>query len=268
MIEDMVARVKMIPPLPESFYEVDDVYRSENGNVNSMAKAVAKDPMFVANLLKSANSPLYGFSREIKSVLQAVSLFGMTTTRNLCLNISAKQLLNIDIEPYGISAEKFGDIMNLQGALAFTWYMKIDPMKKDFLFLCGLMQEIGKVIIADEVVQNNETTQFKSEISTTLNVDQVENSYTGAMTAHVTASVFKHWNLDEVMVDILEKSVDPFCTDDIQSQEAMALFIIRKAIPVNAPLTERSISIAKSFAQNGGFDVDIFEQAANEVKTK
>lgn len=264
MLESMISKIKTIPPLPKSFHEINTVCNSEDPNVNDLAKVIQKDPMLVANLLKIANSPLYCFNHEIKNVLQAVSLFGMTTTRSFCTSICAKQLLSIDIEPYGVSPDEFANISNAQGALANNWYSKINLPKRDLLFLCALMQEVGKIFIADEIVKNNETTQFKSEIEMCSSVEQVEKSFTNVVTAEVTAAIFEHWKFDENMVEAIKLSRNPI-NSGTKNQEAIALFVIRKTLPINAPFSQRSINVALSVLEKTDFDVDIFKNSLENV---
>lgn len=265
MLDAMISKIKTLPPLPKSFHEINAVCSHEDPNVNELARVIEKDPMLVANLLKIANSPLYCFTHEIKTVLQAVSLFGMTATRSFCTSISAKQLLKIDIEPYGVTPEEFAAISNSQGALANAWYSKINLPKKDLLFLCALMQEVGKIFIADEVVRNNETTQFKSEIEMCMSVEQVEKSFTNVVTAEVTAAIFEHWKFDEEMVDAIRLSRNPV-NSGIKNQEAIALFVIRKALPVNAPFSERSVNVALNVLERTDLDVNIFKNTLLEIK--
>lgn len=267
MLDDMVQKIKTLPPLPKSFHEINALCASEDANVASLAKVIEKDPMLVANLLKIANSPLYGFSKEIKTLLQAVSLFGMSTTKTFCTQISAKKLLKIDIEPYGVTPEEFAKISNLQGLLASFWYEKENPEKKQMLFLTALMQEVGKIFIADEIVKNNEITQFKSEISTAFSIEQVEKSFTGTITSEVTTAIFEHWEFDEQMVEALRQSYSPL-QQNIQNKEAIALFIIRKAIPLNSPLSQRSINTAISVLQRTSFNEENFTQAIEKVLNK
>ena len=140
MIEDIVDRIRSLPPLPKSFAEVNSVCSNPNSAISDLAKVIESDPMLVANLLKIANSPLYSFQREIKSVLQAISLFGMSTTRSLITSISVKKLLNVDMEPYGITPEEFVHISGLQSTLIMKWYKKIDASKVDELFLAALLR--------------------------------------------------------------------------------------------------------------------------------
>lgn len=265
MQDSIINKVKSLPPLPKSIQEINAICNGDDPNVAALSKAVEKDPMLVANLLKTANSPLYSLRREVKSVLQAISLFGMTTTRALCMSISAKQLLKIDIEPYGVTPEEFADISNMQGAFANRWYAKINLPRKDFIFLCALLQEVGKIIIADEIVKNNEIAQFKSEIGMAFSIEQVEKTFVDVTTAEVTAEIFDHWGFDTETVEAIRLSADPI-NQGIENTDAIALHVIRKLIPINSPLSERSINVATSILEKTDFNVDAFKSAIEAIK--
>lgn len=265
MTDSISSKINTLPPLPDSFHEINTICNSDEPNINDLAKAVEKDPMLVADLLKAANSPLYSLRSEIKSVLQAVSLFGISMTRALCLSISAKTLLKIDTEPYGINPEEFANISNAQGALANFWYSKVDPKQKDFLFLCALLQEIGKIFIAEHITTIGQTDEFRSKISQTSNIEEIEDSYACVTTAEITASIFNHWRLDERMIEAIKLSKDPI-NEEVTNKEAIALYIIRKALPVNAPLSEESLELAKSLLEKTQFDVNTFSSCVEKIK--
>ena len=265
MLDGIVDKIKTLPPLPESFHKINEICASPDGTIEKLAKVIEKDPMLVANILKAANSPLYGL-KEIKSVLQAISLFGMTMTRALATDISIKKLLKVDIEPYGVLPEDFVEISNIQGALASKWYRKVNPKKVDTLFLCALMQETGKILIADEIVKNDETTQFKSEIELAYNISQVERSYVGTTTAMVTSAIFEHWGFDKIMVNSIKYSDNPSSAEDATIKEyATALNIIRTAVPINAPLSERSVTIALNLISESNYDDAVFAEAIEKI---
>ena len=264
MIEDIVDRIKSLPPLPKSFGEINAVCSNPNSGISDLAKIIEADPMLVANLLKAVNSPLYSFNKEIKSVLQAISLFGMSTTRSLITSISVKKLLSVDMEPYGVSPEKFVHISSLQSVLVTKWYKKIDSSKTDDLFLAALLQDTGKILIADEVVRNDETYQFKSEIETAYDVASVEKMYVGATTAEVTSKIFEHWGFDEKMVDMIRFSDDYESADELRDY-SLVLKILKTAVPINSPLSERSINMAVAILEKEGIDTELFLEVVKEI---
>ncbi len=265
MNESIATKIKALPPLPESVREIEKLYNSDDPNIPQLAKIIEKDPMLAANILKIANSPLYNLRREVKNVLQAVSLFGMTTTRALCISASAKQLLKIDTEPYGITPEKFAEISNMQGAFANKWYGKMSIGRKDLIFLCALLQEVGKIIIADEIIKGTELLQFRSDIDSAINTDQVEKSYLDITTPQITAAIFDHWGFDLDMVEAIKLSVNPI-NENIENEDAVALYIIRKLFPINSPLSERSMNISLKLVEKTKFDLEIFKSTIEEFK--
>lgn len=265
MLEDITERIKTLPPLPKSFHEINSICADDNGTIDKLAKVIETDPMLVANLLKVANSPLYSFRREIRSVLQAVSLFGMSTTKALTTDISIKKLLSIDIEPYGIIPEDFVKISATQSALMREWYGKIDRRKLDILFLSALLQETGKILIANEIVQNDEVTQFRSEIESTVNIAEVEKSYVGTTTSIITSKIFQHWGFDETMVDSIRFADNYAAAPDEIKDYSLALKIVKTAVPMNAPLSERSVAIALHIIQKEGLDSDIFMKSVEKI---
>ena len=267
MLQEIVKRIKSLPPLPKSFQEVNAICNDPNGTIEKLAKVIEKDPMLVANLLKVANSPLYGFSKEIKSIIQAISLFGMSTTRALITDISVKKLLKVDMEPYGVTPEEFAHISSLQSNIISIWYKKINSHIADTLFLSALMQETGKILIADEIMKNDETYQFKSEIETAIDISSVERDFVGTTTAEVTSEVFKHWEFDRLMVKSIEYS-DNYNAVEEYKEYAFALKVVKTAVPVNSPLSERSINIALKLLEKEGYDQQLFLNSIERVKEK
>jgi HD-like signal output (HDOD) protein len=259
MNPSILERIKSLPPLPKTLVEVQAVCDRPDGSIGELASIVEHDPMIVANLLKSANSPLYGFGKEIASVSQAVSLFGMSMTRSVAISASVKKLLKVDMAPYKITPDQFADISSTQAALINRWFKKIDPSKKDKLFLAALLQETGKIIIADEILQRDEAELFESEILSTHNIASIEHSFVEETTASVTAAIFKFWGFDDEFVQTILYSDQPQKAPENIRQMAYALHIVKHAVPVNAPLGETSIAIALKKASDAGFDHEILE---------
>lgn len=254
MTEGLIDRIRSIPPLPETFIQIDAICDSPDGTIAELSKVVEKDPMLVANILKIVNSPLYGLRSEVKSVAQAVSLLGMKEISSLSATISVKKLLKVDMEPYGIAPEKFALISNMQGALVKKWVGRIDRGKAETLFMPALLQETGKIIIADEIVRNDEVFQFKSDVQTAINIAQIEKMYVDTTSSEVTARIFEHWGFDEFLVDIIRYSDAPQNADDEYQEYAWYLNIVKTILAINAPLSERNINIGLNHAKKAGLD--------------
>ncbi len=265
MKESIVKSIKSLPPLAKTIMEINKVYADSEAGVAEMAKVIENDPMVVANLLKAANSPLYGFAKEIKNVTQAVSLFGLSTTRSIAIGNAVRKLLNVDMEPYGITSEKFAEISSMQGALALRWFKKAAPRNADELHLMALLQETGKILIASDIIQEDETIAFKSEIEMSNNIAQVEKMFVDTTASIVSAMIFKHWKFDDRFVNTVKYADYPTQAPEEIAKEAQALHIIKTIIPVNKPLAEHSIVYGLQKAAKFGFDHEILEDCVDEM---
>jgi len=162
---ELSARIKALPPLPESVIKIQEICSNPEAGLSDLTKVIEKDPMLTANLLKAANSPLYGFSREINNVSQAVSLFGMATVKGFALASAVKNTIPIDMSPYGSTANHFSDVAQLQSALMLNWYAKVDKSKMDILAPASFLDGVGEIIMAAEIIRQGKTHEFLKAIS-------------------------------------------------------------------------------------------------------
>ncbi len=261
----MIDSIKSLPPLPKTVIDMQRVCNDPNSSIQDLVKTVEHDPMIVANLLKAANSPLYSLRREINNVSQAVSLFGMSMTRSIGLGNSVRKLLNVDMEPYGISSERFAEISSTQAILAHKWYTQVDRAKADKLFLAAFLQETGKIVIASDIIQEDIVTNFKSDIEVAIDISSVERSYVEATTSEVTAAIFTHWNFDREFVQMIEFSEAPDKAPDGLKEFSMVLSIIKMVMPVNNPLSERAIIQGLKKADSAGLNTIALQKAIDEI---
>jgi len=265
MKSSIIDSIKSLPPLSKTITEINRVYADEEAGINELAKVIEPDPMIVANLLKSANSPLYGFGREIRNIAQAVSLFGMSMTRSIALGNSVRKLLNVDMKPYGITSDKFAEISSMQATLMLKWYSKIDRQKADKLYLAAFLQETGKILISSDVIQEDEDTSFFSEIELSNNIAQVEKSYVDVTSAEVTAEVFSHWGFDNEFVQMIKYSDAPASAPEELREFSTALHIVKTILPMNKPFAEQSINFGLRKARDAGYNHEVLEDVIDDM---
>ena len=265
MKSSIAESIKSLPPLSKTILDIKRVYADKDVGVVALAKVISHDPMIVANLLKNANSPLYGFGKEIKNVTQAVSLFGMSMTRSIALGNSVRKLLNVDMQPYGITSEKFAEISELQATLMLQWYEKVDKQKADDLYLAAFLQETGKILIASDVIQEDEDVSFKAEVEFSNNLAQLEKSYVNVSSSEVTAEVFQHWGFDKKFIDMIRYSDNPTAAPQEIAEYATALNIVKTILPINKPFSEQAINFGLRKARDAGYDYEMLEDVVDDM---
>ena len=265
MKSSIIESIKSLPPLSKTITDINRVYADKEAGIGELAKVIEPDPMIVANLLKAANSPLYGFGKDIRNVSQAVSLFGMGMTRSIALGNAVRKLLNVDMQPYGITSDKFAKISSLQATLMLKWYNKVDKQKAEKLYLAAFLQETGKILISSDVIQEDEDTSFKSEVEQSNNLAQVEKTYVDVTSAEVTAKVFEHWGFDNEFVEMIKYADNPTSAPTQVREYATALHIVKTVLPINKPFADPSINFALRKARDAGYNHEILEDAIDEM---
>jgi len=261
MKSSLVESINSLPPLSKTILDINRVFADEESGIGDLVVAIEPDPMIVANLLKAANSALYSFGREIRNVSQAVSLFGMSMTRSIALGNSIRKLLNVDMQPYGITSEKFAEISHLQATLMHKWYGQIDKEKADKLYLAAFLQETGKILISNDILQDDEDISFKSEIEQSNNIAQVEKTYVEVTSSEVTSEIFAHWGFDSEFVAMIKYSDNSAAAPEEIKEFATAPHIVKTIIPINKPLAEQSINFGLRLAANAGYSLELLEEA-------
>ena len=265
MKSSIIESIKSLPPLSKTILDIKKVYSDEEVGVAKLAQVISHDPMIVANLLKNANSPLYGFGKEIKNVKQAVALFGMNMTRSIAIGNSVRKLLNVDMQPYGVTSEKFAEISELQATLMLKWYSKVDKNKAEDLYLAAFLQETGKILIASDIIQEDEDVSFKAEAEFSNNLAQLEKSYVDVSSSEVTAEVFHHWGFDKKFIDMIRYSDNPKAAPEEVVEYATALNIVKTILPINKPFAEQAINFGLRKARDAGYDYEMLEDVIDDM---
>ena len=211
MVEQINKKIGSIPPLDDTVVKIQQGWTNPNSSINELIQVAGTDPILTANILKSANSPLYGFSREINSISHAISLFGMVTIKGFALVSAFKKSMKIDLSPYCLPNQKFLDICTLQSALMLHWYSKVDRELLQLLLPAAFMMELGKVILANVAIEEEKKEKFAELVgkASSADIHQIEIDFFGMASEDVTAKIFVKWNLEIEGADAIKYSYAP-----------------------------------------------------------
>ncbi|MEA1892903.1 MAG: HDOD domain-containing protein [Campylobacterota bacterium] len=261
MTDEILNKIKQLPPLPESAMQIEAVYQDPDSSFNDMVKILEKDPLLTADILKAANSPLYGFSREINAISQAVGLFGMGTVRGFALASIVKKSFALDLSPYGISNEMFSALSKKQHGLMTAWCIRKENKLLGVLSPAAFLVEIGKVLISQQVIATGQQEVFRDALVELQDVEAAEKQILGVDTPEVSSSIFKHWRFEDGLVSVIANCQNPENAEDNDRRAAQILHVVRVAVPINGVLTEQSIAKAKELIEKYSLDMPSFEKA-------
>jgi len=269
MDENILKKIKALPPLDDTVLKIQRICVDKNSSLADLVKVVESDPMLTANILKSSNSPLYGFSREIKNIAHAVSLFGMATVRGFALSSAIKQNIKIDLSPYHLSNTTFLEISTLQSTFMFKWYSKVNKALLDVLQPASFMMEVGKIIIAHELMEQGKDSAFKAELATVKTphaLSELEKKYVSFSNEEITAKIFEQWNLESELVESIKFSNEPEEAQEPIKSFACALNIVKNAINIFGQLDETSLTRSLKLLEAYGLTPEPFLQTVEQFK--
>ncbi|ODS33003.1 MAG: signal transduction protein [Candidatus Scalindua rubra] len=142
----LTAQIETIPTLPIVAVRVIEITSAPKSSANDLMDVISPDISLTTKILKIANSPFYGLTREISSLQHAVTVLGFTEIRNLVISTVAFESFK-DISKNGkFDIKKFWR-HSFGCALAAKIIATDLKNASNELFVAGLIHDIGKLVI-------------------------------------------------------------------------------------------------------------------------
>ncbi len=245
LFEKILAERRELSSLPHTLAEVIRASRDENSSAESIADIILKDTGLCARILRAANSPLYGQSREVKGVRQAVQVIGVRAIVTFALSSSV----------YSLSSQLPGSLDRmrfwrhaLETAAASRLIARINQTADpEMAFICGLLHDIGKLIL--DATFTNQYKRIICEVEAGASFCDLETAEWGVTHATVGRFLLDQWNLPSEIVDAVgAHHWSPSATDASALSDLGACVALANAISPHR-LTLRSGDAAERFAR-------------------
>ena len=129
--------------------KIRKMLQDENTDFERLSSAISMDPVLVSKLFVYANSAFYNRANiKIDSLEVAIGRLGIEVVRNTAMSLAMKQLYSSD--KHSDSAKYLRAVwahgMKLS-CMAFAVAHGYAGLNEETAFLCGLMNEVGKLYI-------------------------------------------------------------------------------------------------------------------------
>jgi HD-like signal output (HDOD) protein len=138
-----------LPSLPDVVLKIRNMLERDDCDFGRISKAVSVDPVLVSKLFVFANSALYNRANvKIEDLDTAIGRLGFEVVRNTAMSLAMKQLYDSDKHQKTTKMQRkvWARGMKLS-SMAFAVAEKHPNLNQESAFLCGLMNEIGKLYI-------------------------------------------------------------------------------------------------------------------------
>ncbi len=258
--------INNIPPLPESVMQIERLAKNEDATYKEIADILHTDPLVCSEILKAANAPLYGFSREIKTLEGAISLFGIGTIRGFVLSVYIRENFNFNLDAYGITSKHFALTSNRHHAFTTSWYLRHEPSLFDVLSPAAFLANLGQVLISQYLIEYNIVAPFKKALLSTIDIATIEREFCDTTAVALSAEVFDSWSLDDRLVCTLRYMDNPLHASKCDIKTAQILQCVHTLIPYNGLITEKSFAEAKTLVTQYQLNMPHFLKALDKFQ--
>ena len=150
LIQERLGKQSEIRPFPAAVSQLMGALQDPNSSSASLAKIIECDPALAVRLLRMANSPLYGLSREVRSISHATSMLGTRTLRTLAMSAAGATMF---AGGSTAAAEREKLWQHSLGAAAVARILsEFDPqVSADDAFLACVFHDVGKLFLFDVI---------------------------------------------------------------------------------------------------------------------
>ncbi|EAL8858109.1 HDOD domain-containing protein [Campylobacter jejuni] len=227
MNELLLKSVEVLPPLPDTVSKLRKYVSEANSNIETMkvAEIISSDPLMTAKLLRLANSPYYGFTREITTINQVITLLGVGNIINIVMANSIRDNFKIDVSPYGLNTQNFLKTCNEEATFIANWLNDEDKKLSHLLVPCAMLLRLGIVIFSNFLIQNHKDKDFLAFLNKNENLALAENEFLGVDHISFLGFLLHRWNFDDVLIESICFVRTPHAAREKVKKSAYALAI-------------------------------------------
>ncbi len=204
IVDYLVRKATRLYSLPAVAMEVLQLTDNPQLDTRAMKECIENDPALTSKILRVVNSSLFGLSREISDLNQALALLGTKPLKLLVLGFSLPGGLFAEIEAR--TAGRYWRHTLTKAVACREISERLWHIPGDDAFIAGLLQDLGELLLLQEL--GEAYAQFLDRVSESgLDLDIFETESLGFTHATLSARLLAQWHLPENLVEAV--AADP-----------------------------------------------------------
>ena len=187
---------------PALLQEILAVTENPSSGAKDVQAMVERDMSCSVKLLKLANSAYYGFSRQIKTIREAIVIIGLDGVKNVVMSLGIAEAFTKGTPTEKVFLSNLW-VHSMATATASSVLSKsLTSVSPSVAYCAGLLHDFGKVIMSQHFGSIYEQVIIKAR-DEKLSILSVERSLLGVDHTTVGSWIAEAWDLPEVVVEIL-----------------------------------------------------------------
>lgn len=196
-----LAHLHGLPSLPTLLMDALQ-HTSGNANLIDLAGKIGQDPHMLVRILRIANSPFYGMSREIDSLREAIVLLGLDRVKEMVLGVCFLKILPLQHKDFDYRLFWHHSM----AVASCTQQLAAETgIGQDVAFTAGLLHDIGLLGIV--LLFPDDFSRIISESSP--NRLEAERRILGVDHANIGGQMARYWNLSLAIQEAIEQHESP-----------------------------------------------------------
>ena len=201
-----------IPAPPQTVFRILEMTRNPETDIAALAEVIGHDGGLTAQLLRQANSALYGFLSPTSSVADACMRLGLKRIRDAVVNQHVVNGLS-NARPPGFRADRYWQAAFATSMAAHDLCRQLLPERADEASTAGLLCDMGIGLLAYGLASPYKAVLDRWSRDPTTHSESIEAGILGITHDDVGAAVLTDWKLDTCIIEAVRCHPDTAAND-------------------------------------------------------
>lgn len=199
---DKLDAIKELPTLPHIATQLITYLSDPDVSFRKIAILIEEDPPTVTKILRIVNSSYYSIPNTIKDIRQAIVMLGLDEIRAIVISLSVFSTFYNLNKNAAFHYHHFWHHSAGTAKMAYLLSRRMDLEKPELAYVCGLLHDIGRLILQFYFPENyNET--YRHSQRQHISLYKAEEEILGVTHADVGYWIAQKWNLPNPIANIL-----------------------------------------------------------------
>ena len=256
-LHSLANRVSTLYSLPAAAMEVVRLTNDPTIDAAALTNCLEKDPALTVKVLKVVNSSLFGLSREVSDLNQAIALLGSGPLKLLVLGFSLPDKLFDGAKKELLAWYWNTSLTRAVAARQLSKSLWNDPGHE--AFLAALLQDIGLLTLLQEL--DEAFAKFLDRvISENGNLALAEKDALGFEHRQLSGAMLENWKLPEVLVEAVSMTSPPLKLSRSNTPAGEIAKVLHLADLVAQLVGQRRLGVLPEILESGKLFRDMTKQ--------
>ncbi len=212
-VETILAGIDYLPPFSGTVAKVFKMLGNPRTHAEAIADTVKFDQALTTSIIRVCNSSYFGLRRTVNNLREAVVYIGLSELKKIIVRSGTRQYFENPKPGYEIQQGELWRHAIAVSIIANHLEKKIDATNGDYVFIAGLLHDVGKLVLSKFVEDASDEILKKVDVDG-ISFLEAEQKVLGIGHAEVGAKILDRWGFPPEIVTAVGKHHTPSADSD------------------------------------------------------